>query len=122
VSGNPDQALFGSLLGQAFGHTLKQVMAAVCRKYDSLAAFCHDRSRFALQCNMANNLALLVARNHRNKLAAFHPFPVPARREHVRVNVMMAIDFEEAASDSRCVALLWQIDQIFAGGRSGRRR
>src|SRR5262245_14657072 len=97
-------------------------MAAVCRKYDGLAAFGHDRSRFALECEMPNHLALLVARNHRNKLAPFDPFPVPAWREHVRVNVVMAIDFQKAASDSRCVALLRQIDQIFAVGQSGWRR
>src|SRR5262249_27893343 len=76
---NAEQALFGGLLGQALGHTLKQMMAAVCRKYNGFAALRHNRSRFALECNMANHLGPLVARNDGNNLAAFDPFPVPAR-------------------------------------------
>jgi hypothetical protein len=55
---NSEQALFGGLLGQALGHTFKQMMTAVCRKYDGLATLGHDRSGFALECDMANHIAL----------------------------------------------------------------
>jgi hypothetical protein len=55
------------------------MMTAVCRKYDGLATLGHDRSRFALECDMADHIALFVTRNYWNKLAAFDLFPVSAR-------------------------------------------
>src|SRR5262249_24309481 len=76
---NSAQVLFAGLLGQAFGHALEQMMAAVCRKHHGLAAFGYDRSLFPLKCEMANHFTPLVARNYRDKLAAFDPFPVSAR-------------------------------------------
>ncbi len=89
-------------------------MAAVSRKHDRLAAFGDPRARLALERDMTDHLALAVARHRRNKLAAFDLVPVAVRREHLRVHVVMAIDFEEAAGDRRRIAFLRQIDDIVA--------
>ena len=98
---NSVQAVLGRFLGEALGHALEQMMAAVSREHDRLAAFGDPRARLALECDMADHLALAVARHRRNKLAALDLVPVAVRREHLRVHVVMAIDFEEAAGDRR---------------------
>ena len=97
-------------------------MAAVSRKHDGLAAFGHQRSRLALKCEMADHVALAVARYRRNKLAALDFVPVAVRREHLGVHVVMAIDFEEAAGDRRGIAFLRQVDEIVTRCRRYGRR
>src|SRR5436309_11821471 len=72
---------------------------------------------------MTDHLALAVARHHRNKLAALDLAPVAVCREHLRVHVMMAIDFKEAAGDRRRITLLRQVNEITTRCRRyGRRR
>ena len=119
---NSVQAMLGRFLREALGHALEQMMAAVSGKHDSLAPFGHQRSRLALECDMADHLAAAVARHRRNKLAALDFVPVAARREHLGVHVVMTIDFEEAAGDCRRIAFLRQIDDIVACWRRYRRR
>jgi len=100
-------------------------MAAVSRKHDGFAPFGHQRSRLPLECDMADHFALAVSGHHRNELAALDLVPVAVRRENLRVHVVMAIDFEEAARDCRRIGFLRQIDDIVARcrrrGRRGRR-
>ncbi len=63
---------------------------------------------------MADHLAPAVARHHRHKLAALDLVPVAVCREHLRVHVVMTIDFEKAAGDRRRIAFVRQIDGIVA--------
>ena len=124
---NSEQAARGRFHREALGHPLEQVMAAISRKHDGLAAFGDPRSRLALQGEMADHLAAAVARDRRDQLAALDLVPVATRREHLRVNVMMAVDLQEAAGDRRCIAFLDEVDNAAlrrhrCRGSGGRRR
>src|SRR5207237_3255503 len=107
---------------QAFGHALEQTMAAVRRQYDGLAALGDPHSRFPLERDMTDHLALAISRYGRNELAALDLAPITARREHLRVHVAVAIDGEKAAGDRRRIAFLRQVDDVVAGGCGDGRR
>jgi hypothetical protein len=73
---------------------------------------------------MADHFALVVSGHHGNELAALDLVPVAADREHLRMDVVMAVDFKEAAGDCRRIALLRQVDETVTRcrRRGGRRR
>jgi hypothetical protein len=120
------QTALWRFLAEALGHAFEQMMAPVSRKHDGFAPFGHQRSRLPLKCDMADHFAPVVSGHHGNELAAVDRVPVAVRRENLRVHIVMAIDFEEAARDSRRIAFLRQIDDIVARrrrwGRRGQRR
>jgi hypothetical protein len=109
-------------LRQAGRHALEQAMAAVGGDDDRLAALGDARAGFALQREMTDHLAIAVPRHGRNKLAALDLVPVTAGREHLRVHVVMAIDFEKAARNRRRIASLRQVDDVVRLARRECRR
>jgi hypothetical protein len=96
-------------------------MAAIGRQDDGLATFGNQRSGLAFECDMADDATLAVARHRRDEFAVLDLVPVAAGREHLRVHVVTAVDFEEAARDSRRVVFLRQLNETFARRRRHRR-
>jgi hypothetical protein len=113
----PCKSCLGAFLPQACGHAFQQTVAAVRRTDDGLATFRHLHARFALERDVADHLALAVPRHGRNEFAALDLVPVAAGREHFGVDVVVAVDFEEAAGDRRRIGFLRQVDDIVARGR-----
>ena len=121
----PCKSCLGAFLPQACGHAFQQTVAAVRRTDDGLATFRHLHARFALERDVADHLAPAVPRHGRNEFAALDLVPVAAGREHFGVDVVVAVDFEEAAGDRRRIGFLRQVDDIVArrrrhGGRGYR--
>jgi len=97
-------------------------MAAVRRTDDGLAAFGHLHSKFPLERNVADDFALAVARHRRNEFPGLHLVPVTAGREHLGVDVVVAVHFEKTAGDRCRIALLRQIDDVIMRRRRNRGR
>jgi len=118
---DPLQVVRNSLLGQAFGHPFEQAVAAVSSENDSLAPFGDLGSRSALKSEVTDDLPLAISRDHWDEFAALDLVPVATRREHVRVDVRVAINGEKAAGDGWRVSSLRHIDGVVAwvdcGGR-----
>jgi hypothetical protein len=114
---NAVQVVLGRFLPQACGHAFQQTVAAVRRTDDGLATFRHLHARFALERDVADHLPLAVPRHRRNEFTALDLVPIAAGREHFGVDVVVAVDFEEAAGDRRRIGFLRQVDDVVTHSR-----
>jgi hypothetical protein len=109
---DPLQVVRARLLGQAIGHPFEQAVAAMGWENDSLAPFGDLGSRSALKGEVTDDFPLAISCDHWDEFAALDPVPVAVWREHVRMDVRVAINGEKAAGDRRRVSSLWRIDGV----------
>jgi len=87
-------------------------VAAVSWEDDGLAPFGHLVSRAALKSKMAHDLALAIARDHWDELATLDLVSVAMGREHVGMDIGVAVHGKKAAGDGRRIISLGHVDFV----------